>query len=205
MSVIRTRSSLVLVLMAGIGLLLTGCPPGGEVVFFSDEELKLAVRQQLQLPLSLDITKTELLELHELNARNVGVEDLEGLQFALNLTWLDVSNETSGGGGITNISQLARLRNLTFLDLSDNDITDVSPVAGLSNLNTLLLAGNDVFNIAPIVTNAENGGLGNGNLLSLECAPLEGPDGAIRDVVQQQIGRLKALGVDVVLVGCAGG
>lgn len=193
MSVIRTRSSLVLVLMAGIGLLLTGCPAE---VFIQDDDLELAVRRALDLPLWA-ITETELLKLRHLDARNAGVRTLKGLELALNLSWLDVSNETSGTGGITDISPLARLRNLTFLDLSHNEITDVSPVAGLSNLDILLLAGNDVFNILPIVTNAENGGLGNGDSLSLSRAPLEDENGEIRSLVATQLGQLTSLGVDV--------
>lgn len=194
MSVIRTRSRLVLVLMAGIGLLLTGCPD--DTVFFQDDDLELAVRRALDLPLGA-ITKTELLKLRELDARNVGVQTLRGLEFALNLSRLDVSNKALGEGGITNISPLARLRNLWFLNLSHNDITDVSSVAGLSNLNDLQLAGNDVFNIGPIVTNAENGGLGNGDSLTLSRAPLEDENGDLLPQVAVQIGRLEGLGVVV--------
>lgn len=194
MSVIRTRSSLVVVLMVGIGLLLTGCPD--DTVFFQDDNLELAVRSELGLPLGA-ITKTELLKLRLLDARNAGVRTLKGLEFALNLSSLNVSNESAATGGITDISPLARLRNLSFLNLSNNEITDVSAVAGLSNLQNLLLAGNDVFNIGPIVTNAENGGLGNGDSLSLSRAPLEDENGEIRSLVATQLGRLTSLGVDV--------
>ena len=44
--------------------------------------------------------------------------------------------------GITDISALAGLDNLTYLLLDHNQISDISSLAGLSNLETLDLEGN---------------------------------------------------------------
>lgn len=74
---------------------------------------------------------------------------LNGLEFATNLT-----NFSAGGnldaapgayyGDIADVTPLAGLTNLTYLDLQHNRITDVAPLAGLKNLQTLLLSYNRI-------------------------------------------------------------
>ncbi|MFC6290335.1 MucBP domain-containing protein [Levilactobacillus angrenensis] len=64
---------------------------------------------------------------------------LEGLQYATNLTSLDLINNLNIGegwyyGDITDISPLRALTKLTYLQLSSNRVTDISPIAGLKNL-----------------------------------------------------------------------
>ena len=46
--------------------------------------------------------------------------------------------------GITDISPLAGLTNLSTLRLNSNQITDISPLADLTNLTRLLLGGNKI-------------------------------------------------------------
>ena len=73
------------------------------------------------------------------------VEDLTGLEFAENLTVLQL-----GGNNISDISPLAGLTKLTVLGFSYNNISDVSPLAGLVNLEQLYLEESDISDISPL-------------------------------------------------------
>ncbi len=193
-----------LVILLAVPFVLRGCPgsgPAPQTVIFPDANLELAVRGAVPPPpYPRPFELSDLLILRVLDARNMGVRDLEGLQFALNLTALDVSNEGSGDTGITDISALARLRNLEFLDLTYNNITNISALAGLLNLGVLALEGNDVFDIEPLVVNSQSGGLGEGDSVRLSLAPLQGENGELLPLVATQIAQLRSLGVQVLLV-----
>lgn len=83
---------------------------------------------------------------------------LDGLEFATNLT-----NFYAGGnldaapgayyGDIADVTPLAGLTNLTYLDLQHNRITDVAPLAGLKNLQTLLLSYNRIQDFSVLKDN----------------------------------------------------
>ena len=178
--------------------LLAGCPNGSYIVL-PDDALENAVRTELRKPFGF-LTEADMLQLQSLDARNFGVRDLRGLELARNLTSLDVSNDFVLQNSVRNLSPLADLTNLRFLDLQNNDVTDVTPMAGLFNLDELYLAGNPVFNIGPIVANAENGGLGAGDTVSLSREPLIDDEGMTSEIVADQLDRLVDLGVDVILV-----
>jgi len=93
---------------------------------------------------------------------------LEGLQYAVNLTSLDLkgtnnfaygttlvnySGTTGQGkynGDITDISPLSALTKLTYLQLSLNRVSDVTPLAGLKNLTTLEMPYNHVADFSSL-------------------------------------------------------
>lgn len=93
---------------------------------------------------------------------------LEGLQYAVNLTSLDLKGtnsfawgvtmnnyqeETGLGkynGDITDISPLQYLTKLEFLQLTMNRVTDVTPLAGLKNLTTLEMPYNYVSDFSSL-------------------------------------------------------
>ncbi|WP_167850128.1 MucBP domain-containing protein [Levilactobacillus suantsaiihabitans] len=94
---------------------------------------------------------------------------LEGLQYAVNLTYLDLKGNTffvwgttlgnysgpspDGGhyfGDITDISPLRSLTKLEFLQLALNRITDVTPIADLKNLVTLQMPYNCVSDFSSL-------------------------------------------------------
>ncbi|WP_125583083.1 MucBP domain-containing protein [Levilactobacillus cerevisiae] len=103
---------------------------------------------------------------------------LEGLQYATNLTYLDLKGtmnlipgttvvnywgpaigEGKYNGDITDISQLAGLTKLTFLQLASNRITDVTPLAGLKNLTTLQMPYNYVSDFSSLNYAQYTGGI----------------------------------------------
>ena len=62
-----------------------------------------------------------------------------------NLTSLNL-----GYNQISDISPLAKLNNLTSLDLRNNQISDISPLAKLNNLTSLDLRNNQISDISPL-------------------------------------------------------
>ena len=101
----------------------------GIPVDIPDANLRAAIEAELGLESGARITRAGLERLTRLGARWAGISDLQGLEFATSLTWLDLH-----GNEIADVSPLAGPANLTWLYLSENEIADVSPLAGLANL-----------------------------------------------------------------------
>jgi hypothetical protein len=112
-------------------------------VIFADPLLRAAVLEALGRE-DTPLYPADLLPLTALDAAGRGISDLGGLQFALNLAALDVS---------------------------DNALTSVAPLAALPSLGSLDLAGNsaELDSLQPLLDNAE---FGAGDALDLWCARL---------------------------------
>ena len=122
-----------------------------------DPNLRAAVNTALGKPKGDPITPSEMATLTRLEARNVNISNLTGLEGATNLTTLNLSDEYVEAGGrwinsnsVSDLSPLSGLTKLTELWLQRNAISDISPVAGLTNLTTLDLGGNSITNISAI-------------------------------------------------------
>ncbi len=159
-------------------------PP--DVGLIPDPNLEEAIRQSFDPPLEGDILTSDLLELTGLDADNMGIEDLTGLEYCSNLTYLDLWNnqvtDRTPLAGLTNLTYLrldynqvsdltplAGLTNLTFLSLEGNQVSDLTPLAGLTNLSWLYLYDNQISDIAPLVANV---GLDAGDVILLGNNPL---------------------------------
>ena len=155
----------------------TGGADCADPVTIPDEVLRQAVRDALNKPEG-DITCADMASLSELSVigrqgengiPNRFVENLEGLQYAVNLTTLQLMGNLTlndvtllstlteltdldlSGNRIGDIGPLSTLVNLTRLDLGFNlDIEDVSPLSGLTGLETLVLNINQIADIAPL-------------------------------------------------------
>ncbi len=123
---------------------------GGPLASLPDPGLRRAVEQALgKAPGS--VTEADLRGLTSLNAGSFGVASLAGLEAASNLEWLTLSgNAPAAGGEPLDLSPLAGLPSLTYLDLSDNALVDVSDLSRLTSLRTLLLGGNAVRDLSPL-------------------------------------------------------
>ena len=136
-------------------------------VAIPDANLRADIRETLALAADAAITQGHLAKLTQLFGFRGGVADLAGLEYAVNLEQLRLSdNEISdlsalsglgslsvldlGRNRISNISPLAGLSSLYALYLSHNRIADLSPLAGLRSLATLHLADNGIADIAPL-------------------------------------------------------
>ncbi len=109
-------------------------------VYFADPNLQAAVEAELGIT---DPYAADMLGLIMLDANDLGISDLTGLEFATNLTELDLH-----GNEIVDISPLSGLTGLTYLNLWINQISDISSLSGLTSLTNLNLWTNQISDIS---------------------------------------------------------
>lgn len=126
---------------------------------FSDPELARAVAGTLGLVVGAPIYASDLASLTRLDADGFGITHLEGLERAVNLTALDLSNNA-----ITDLSILIPdtdrlsgesigLSRLNYLSLDNNRLTTLPSGAALktfADLKTLSLNGNPISDVSPL-------------------------------------------------------
>ncbi len=117
-------------------------------LFIEDDALEKALREALNKPAGI-ITPEDMATLTRLNASEQRITRLSGIEFAVNLT---------------------------DLDLSFNDIIDITPLKNLFNLEFLNLSHNLITGISPLAENSRKGGLGSDATVNLSfnrlyCAP----------------------------------
>ena len=140
--------------------------PGGQV-HFTDPILQAAISKGIRRTPDVPITVEAMKRLNQLDLAGMGVTDLTGLEFAINLTRLHAPDnqisDLSPLTGLTNLAELnfdrnqvsdlsplAALTNLKRLDFWVNNISVLSPIAGLINLRHLDFASNNVSDLSPI-------------------------------------------------------
>ncbi|MCA1320403.1 leucine-rich repeat domain-containing protein [Bacillus tianshenii] len=107
--------------------------PSGEVVTFADSALEDAIRHSLYIFSGRAIYQSDMERLEHLYAGGMGITDLSGLEYAINLLYLDLhSNE------VEDLTPLLDLP-LFSLDISGNPISDASVLTSLVNLESLFL------------------------------------------------------------------
>ena len=129
-------------------------------VSIPDANLRAAIETNLNKAKGATITRSEMLKLTRLAARNANISDLTGLEFATNLQTLDLGSAWVSGSGrvnsnaISNFSALSSLTNLTRLDLDSSGISNlstlVSVISDLTNLQTLELSNNSISDISAL-------------------------------------------------------
>ena len=136
-----------------------------------DAALRAAVREALELPTDLPLTKEKMLQFDELHAQNRDISDITGLEFATNLKRLHLNKNPIADlrplANLTNlenlhlpnlssntptfdITPLSNLINLEALSLENNSISDISPLANLKKLSILHLSNNQISDISPL-------------------------------------------------------
>ena len=111
---------------------------------FPDFNLEAAIRTTINKP-SGAISSSDFKELNTLDANEMQIEDLRGLQCITELTTIDFSYNH-----IVDLSPLIPLVALTNINLFQNDIVDISPLAGLTDVKYLYLEHNTISDIAPV-------------------------------------------------------
>lgn len=200
----RTKKTAMTAAFCLVCAFIAGCPGQGKAVFFDDVNLESAIRRELGIYFGV-ITEAAMRELVVLDARNLQLTSLRGIEAAVNLEVLNVSNDTRAPGSIFDLTPISSLNRLRILNLTNNDVSNIVPITFLSSLDQLYLGGNNVFDLSPIVANATNFGsglgLGASDLVVLEIGPLLGTDGQQgSQIVIRDIQRLIDLGIDVVFV-----
>ncbi len=106
----------------------------GRYVQIPDLNLRAAIAEALGKSANAPITIAEMETLRELKVRHSGINDLTGLQFAINLRKLIFSRNYDP---FSDISPIAGLVNLETLRIGSKYLSDLSPLAGLINLRKL--------------------------------------------------------------------
>ena len=164
-------------------------PDGATQVAIPDTNLRVVIADSLGKASDAPITQAEMATLTRLDARNKNIRDLTGLEFATNLTVLDLGGAFVGGewinsNEISNLSPLSNLTSLERLYLDNNSISDVTPLSNLIRLIRLYLDSNNISNVTPLsnLTSLERLVLGNNsisdvtplsNMISLEWLGLD--------------------------------
>ncbi len=169
----------------GVNVEQTAPPTDTTLVTLPDLSLEAAIREAINKPEG-PIFMSDLKSLTMLEARERGISDLTGLEYCVNLEYLELwYNNISDlspladlttldylfltSNNISDISPLAGLTNLDYLYLNSNNISDISPLAGLTNLDYLFLNSNNISDISPLVANS---GLSEGDTVDLRDNPL---------------------------------
>lgn len=117
---------------------LVGSPIGREPVQFVDNALESELRRLLNVPDELFVTAADLASITELRLAGLGIHDLTGIESAIQLEFLDLSDNP--GVDSVDLERLAFLPTLETLLLSGTGVTDLRPIANL-DLETLDIRG----------------------------------------------------------------
>ena len=109
-----------------------------------DANLERRLREALRRPEG-DLTPALLASLDEFQAGRLGIEDVTGLEFAVNLRTLDLSHNQAIG----DVGPLAGLTRLEHLGFPHNRVKDLGPLAELTALKGLTLDGNPIGSSEP--------------------------------------------------------
>ena len=166
------------VCLASYGECDSGAHKKGEGITIPDIYLRAVIEDSLNKARGEVITAAEMATLTRLEAPNSRVRDLTGIEYATELTVLNLgdvfingnrinSNEISDisplsglvkltelyihRNQIWDISSLSNLTELEKLDVSANfHISDISPLSGMTKLRTLYLYTNEISDLSPL-------------------------------------------------------
>ena len=130
---------------------MTSLLPPSKTVSIPDANLAAAIRKAVGLSPQDPITQLDMLNLFGLNphgnldVRGRGITDLTGIEYAINLTGLNL-----GRNQIRDIAPLAKMKNLRVLRVNGNQITDIKPLTELTNLRELSVTNNPVEDMSPM-------------------------------------------------------
>ena len=148
-------------------LLIFPLTTSAQTVNIPDANLRAAITEALGKAPNARITAGEMARLTRLEARNMEIRDLTGLETATNLEDLrllhNLISDISPLAGLTkahriwvghnvvsDLSPLKDLINLTSLGLEHNLISDLSPLESLINLRDLNLSHNAISDLSPV-------------------------------------------------------
>ena len=117
----------------------------GESVHIPDANLRAAITETLGKTPGVAITAEDLATLMYLNAEEMDIQSLEGLQFATNLEELGLHDNP-----ISDLSPLSGLTTLKEIRLTGKSFSDLSPLAGLINLEGVGFWKTSVSDLSPL-------------------------------------------------------
>ena len=128
---------------------------GGEITI-PDVNLRAVIEDSLKKAGGEAITAAEMATLKRLEAPNSRIRDLTGIEYAIELTVLNlgyvlVNGNRVNSNNISDLSPLSGLTRLTELNLFRNTIAGISPLSNLTELRVLDLSGNSyISDLSPL-------------------------------------------------------
>ncbi|MYG00395.1 hypothetical protein F4212_14870, partial [Candidatus Poribacteria bacterium] len=118
-------------------------------VHIPDPNLAAIIREQANLQSGAQITTQTLASLTSLELTDINrpINDLTGIEHALNLETLVMQNQRS----ITDFSPISALTELRTLEISNSGFSNLSILSGLTNLQHLNLAGNNIRDVSGLL------------------------------------------------------
>ena len=127
---------------------LVGCArPVMEIVTIPDKNLEAIIRNTLHKSPNEKISSVDLSKLKELKIQNSSVSNLTGLEYCINLTYLEIRDVP-----VTDISPLSSLTKLNYLAVFNTQIIDISPLSNLTELKNLGFGQSPVEDISALST-----------------------------------------------------
>lgn len=143
---------------------LVSTSKGEDPVYFPDVQLQAAIEKELGFS---SPTPSDMLVLTRLDLIGKGIEDLSGIEYAINLKRLSIRyNHVSdlsplaglsrlehlniSRNSIGNLWPLSGLTELYYLNAHENKIENISPLASLKKLSRLVLRGNQISDLSPL-------------------------------------------------------
>ena len=117
----------------------------GAGVYIPDPNLRAAIEEALGKASGDVIAVEDMATLTDLNVENMGIRDITGLEFAINLKVLQIR-----GNMITDIAAVTGLSQLGYLGIANNKIPDISPITQLTNISSLEIYANEISDISPL-------------------------------------------------------
>lgn len=156
------------------------------MVSILDANLRAVIEDRLDKASGAPITKADMATLEVLDAQNRGIRNLEGLQFAANLTSLSLGRARSKFEYGISPGIFAQVEYLPADEI--NEISDVSVLSSLIRLTYLDLHRNNISDVSPL---AANTGLGSGDYIDVTGNPLNSAS------INTHIPALQDKGVDI--------
>lgn len=107
-----------------------------------DPALEDGLKLILNIPVDQSLTSTDLKQLRVIDLSSAGIQNLSGLEHAVNLTHLRLY-----GNEITDLTPLEHLTQLREVDVRNNYITSIEPLAALQQLGRLYISNNSITSI----------------------------------------------------------
>ena len=108
-----------------------------------DPNLRRVVKEKLGVE---TLTLADMRDLWDIVSFDADVESLQGLEHAVNLRFLHI-----GGGRISDLTPLVRLKNLHTLKLHHQHISDISPLVEIKSLEVVHLQSNRINDFTPLL------------------------------------------------------
>lgn len=116
------------------------------VIVFSDDYFKNNVIAEVGLTTD-EVLNTDVCGITNFDFRRKGISDISGIQYMTNLTRFSLQFNL-----IRDISPLSGLTKLTNINLWHNYISDISPLSDLTNLTRINVQSNKISDLSPLAS-----------------------------------------------------